>query len=374
MKDKKLPSLYPLRFKEVLRNYSFGDRWIVREFAKSGLPDGHRVGETWEVVDRPKDVSEIINGSLAGKTLHQAIAEYGADLLGRDIMARFEGRFPLLIKFLDATHTLGEQAHTNDELTKARGIDDFSGKTEAWYMVRTRPGATVLCGNKPGVTPETLLESLMNSDARSAMAEYPAKPHDAFLLYAGTMHYSRGGLLFYEIMQNSDVYVGLGPFGPDVTAEEKERRSRLAVEAVHLEEGFDCRPQPVTLTHGQNKQTFAIVCQHFAVERLDLSEPYVMAMDGRRFTVLTLIEGRARVVHPGSEDVVLQPGLSCLLPACLGKVRIEPDPTACILNGYVPDLLRDVIKPLRAKGIPDDAILALGGKTMLNPLNELLKK
>ena len=44
--------LYPLRFKEILRNYTFGNRWIVDVYAKEGLPEDHRIAETWEVCDR----------------------------------------------------------------------------------------------------------------------------------------------------------------------------------------------------------------------------------------------------------------------------------------------------------------------------------
>ena len=137
--------LYPLRFREVLRNYGFGDRWIVDVFQKTGLPEVHRIAETWEAVDRPPESSEILNGPLAGQTLHDAIASYGERLLGRDVVARCGTRFPLLIKFLDASNVLGEQAHHTDEQARARGLAD-PGKTEAWYMLYTRPGATIHCG------------------------------------------------------------------------------------------------------------------------------------------------------------------------------------------------------------------------------------
>ena len=392
MSADRLP-IYPLRFKEILRDYRFGDRWIVRQFAKTGLPDPpHPVGETWEVCERSAisarrtgqaESSEIINGPLRGRTLRQAIDTFGPELLGRQITARFGGRFPLLIKLLDATHTLGEQAHTNDELTAERGIDDYSGKTEAWYMLATEPGAKVFCGGRPGVTAERLVQAVLAGEARTCMGEYPASPGDAFLLYAGTMHYSPGGLLFYEIMQNSDVYVHLGPprEGPP---EQRERQAREAVEAVHLEEGFDARPRPVTLAIGPNRRTFCLACQHFCLERLDLSAAYEEAMDGRRFIVLTVIKGAARVTCGGAlrerdargtrgqdarDTEELHSGQSCLVPAAAGAVRIEPlGGAASVLKGYVPDLLLDIIEPLRAAGVRDEEIAALGGRTRLNPL------
>jgi mannose-6-phosphate isomerase len=183
-----LPALYPLRFREILRAYSFGGRWIPRAFAKGGLPPDHPISETWEVCDRPGESSEILNGPLKGLTLGQAIRRYGELLLGADIWARFGGRFPLLIKLLDATHELGEQCHPNDDQNKAWGLKDFSGKTEGWYLLQTAPGAAVFCGNRPGVTRDKLLAALRQGQGRSCMVEYAARPGDAYLLYAGTMH------------------------------------------------------------------------------------------------------------------------------------------------------------------------------------------
>ncbi len=366
-----LPSLYPLRFKEILRDYRFGDRWIVREFDKTDLPEDHRIGETWEVCDRPGESSEIVNGALAGRTLHEAIDAYGADLLGEEITARFGKKFPLLIKLLDATHTLSEQVHTNDELTAERFPEEFCGKTEAWCMLRTTPGAKVFAGPRPHLTRERLVEAVLADETAGCMTEHPAAPGDAFLLHAGTMHYSPGGLLFYEIMQNSDVYTSLKPPRGEMSDEARRTAARLAAEAVHLEDGFDCRTRPVRLTDGANARTFVFACQHFALERLDLAERAYVGAPGRRFEVLTVIEGRADVTGAGRTER-LAPGQSCLLPASLSDATITPAPAAAVLRAYVPDLVRDIIAPLRAAGIADDAIAALGGRTRLNPLTRLL--
>ena len=363
-------ALYPLRFKEILRDYRFGDRWIVREFEKVGLPDDHRVGETWEGCDRPGESSEIINGPLAGRTLGEAIAAHGPALLGTRVAERFGSVFPLLIKFLDATHTLSAQVHTDDELTRLRQPEERFGKTEAWYMLRTVGGAKVFAGNRPGVTAEGLVEAVLADRAASCMAEYAAAPGDGFLLYAGTMHYSPGGLLFYEIMQNSDVYVGLRPAGG--AGETQKRRAAVeAVEAVHLEEPFDCRTRPVSLADGPNRRTFAIVCEHFAVERLDLTAPADGGADPSRFHVLTVIAGRVKLHHAGGSEELF-PGHTALIPAGAAAVRMEPIGSAALLKAYVPDLAADVIGPLRAAGIADEAIAALGGRTRLNPLPALL--
>jgi mannose-6-phosphate isomerase len=370
--------LYPLRFKEILRNYGFGDRWIPQVFAKTGLPADHRIAETWEFCDRPQESSEVINGPLAGLTLHDLIAQYGERLLGSEIVASFGMRFPLLIKFLDSSNPLGEQVHQNDELARAMGLQD-PGKTEAWYMLHVRDGASVHCGNLPGVTREQARQAMFDGTIRDCMQEHLVQPGDAFLLYAGTMHYSRGGVLFYEIMQNSDVGLPLRrwpgrPGFPQRTEEEQERMLMQALDAIHLEEGFDCQTKPVILAEGKNAHTYVMACQHFAVERLDLATPYVLPCDGRHFYALSQVQGHAVVRSADTKGpiVELAPGLSRLVAAELGQVTIEPTPEASLLVAYVPNLLADVIQPLRDAGVDDRAIAALGGLTKLNPLPGLL--
>jgi mannose-6-phosphate isomerase len=364
--------LYPLRFKEILRNYTFGNRWITEVYAKEGLPADHRVAETWEVCDRGPESSIAINGALAGKTLHELIDEYGVDLLGRDVVDRCGTRFPLLIKFLDASNVLAEQAHHNDALAAQRGLDD-PGKTEAWYMLHVREGATIHCGNVTGATEAAVHDAIVDGSIRELMQEHAVQPGDAFLLYAGTMHYSAGGVLFYEIMQNSDVYIALLPPDPVLAESEREAQVRAAMEGVHLEDGFDCRTAPVSLREGANRRTFVLACTHFALERLDLGTPYTLECDGERFFVLSQIEGTSTVVW-GEQREILRPGHTCLLPATLSVVTIEPESSpSALLKSYVPDLLQNVIRPLQEAGVADEAILGLGGKTVLNPLNKLLE-
>jgi len=362
--------LYPLRFAEILRDYGFGGRWITREFDKTDLPEDHRIAETWEVCDRPGESSSILNGSMQGQTLHQAIEKHGEKLLGRAITARFGLQFPLLIKLLDASNTLGEHVHPSDELVAASALDDFSGKAEAWYMLRARPHASILCGHRPGVTAEAFLQAMLEDHTRSCMREHTAAVGDSFLLYPGTMHYSSGGLLFYEIMQNSDINIGLRPARGAGEPTAIEEKARQALRAVHFEDDFDCRTQPVTLPCGDNRRTFLIVCQHFALERLDLAAPYALAMDGDHFKVVTVIDGSAAVGYANGTEHLAN-GQSCLLPANLGEVTIQPQREAALLLAYVPDLETDIAAPLRSRGVEGPAIRGLGGKSELNPLNAL---
>ncbi len=358
-------ALYPLRFTEILRNYDFGGRWIAEAFSKDGLPADHRLSETWEVCDRPGESSITKNGALAGTSLHQLIEIYGEALLGRGIMAEHGSRFPLLVKLLDATYPLAEQVHQDDALAKEQGQPD-PGKTEAWYLLKTKPGAMIHCGTREGVGRADVLDALVDGTVRDVMEQQPASAGNAFLLHAGAMHYANGGILLYEILQNSNVITMLCSRDSPGSAERRTWAGK-AIKAVRLARGSDCRVHPVMIASGKNRVTFVAACRHFALERLDLVEAHTIACTGDRFFVLTQVEGTSTVSCSGGQET-LGPGQSCLLPASLGNVTVLPQGQCSVLKGYVPDLLCNVVERLRAAGITDAAIVGLGGEAALNPL------
>jgi mannose-6-phosphate isomerase len=319
------------------------------------LPDNHRIAETWEVCDRPNgESSMVVNGPLRGKTLRHCIEEYKELLLGSRIIADSGLRFPLLVKLLDVTHALGEQVHQSDELARKQGLKD-TGKTEAWFIIRTRPGATVECGNKKGLSRKVLINSVLDGTARSCMVEYSAQAGDALLLYAGTMHYSGGGILMYEIMQNSDAIIGLWPQDQSLSAEERLRMAQEAAYGVHLEDGADPHTDPITIIEANARRTFVVACEHFALEKIDLQGDYRIIPDHKKFFILTCIAGSASI-SSGPVSEVYKAGNSCLIPARAREVTIAPNGSATLLKAYVPDLVEDVIKPLRALHIDDSKI------------------
>jgi mannose-6-phosphate isomerase len=168
-------------------------------------------------------------------------------------------------------------------------------------------------------------------------------------------------------MQNSDVIIGLRSPAGDLTAAEKEAKVELALEGIHLEEGFECQITPLTVQEGSNRRSFILACTHFVLERLDLLEPYKLDCDGDRFYVLSQIEGASLIAY-GEYRVPMRAGYTCMLPACLGQVTIIPDGACALLKSYLPDLMHNVVVPLREAGFADKDIVALGGQTRLNPL------
>src|SRR5213593_952467 len=120
--------LYPLTFHPIFKERVWGGRNLERLYGKR-LPPGVPIGESWEISDRPGDVSVVANGPLAGKDLHWLVENHARDLLGAARpLAR---RFPLLIKILDAADKLSLQVHPPASKSAELGGEP---KTEMWYI------------------------------------------------------------------------------------------------------------------------------------------------------------------------------------------------------------------------------------------------
>src|SRR5262245_32336036 len=98
-----MTALYPLIFHPIFKERVWGGHRLQILYDK-GLPGDVPIGESWEISDRPGDVSIVANGPMAGKDLHFLVREFGPKLLGQTPPAG--GRFPLLFKILDSRDRL----------------------------------------------------------------------------------------------------------------------------------------------------------------------------------------------------------------------------------------------------------------------------
>ena len=95
------PALYPLTFEPVFKDYPWGGRNLATLIGRT-IPEGI-VAESWDIAAHPNGSSPIANGTLKGKTLQEVMTLWGVELVGsRNSEDLAQGRFPLLIKLLDA--------------------------------------------------------------------------------------------------------------------------------------------------------------------------------------------------------------------------------------------------------------------------------
>ncbi len=190
--------LYPFLFHPILKERVWGGRKLASLYGKQ-LPADKPIGESWEITDRPGDVSLIVNGPLAGKDLRWLMEKHGKELLGAAPSAN--GRFPLLIKILDAQDTLSLQVHP-----PAHKAAELQGeaKTEMWYIADAAPQTEIFVGLKRGITRRKFEEKLRSGDVADCFHRVSVKTGDAMFLPSGRVHALGGGLVIFEIQQNSD--------------------------------------------------------------------------------------------------------------------------------------------------------------------------
>jgi mannose-6-phosphate isomerase len=190
--------LYPFTFRPIFKQRVWGGRELERLYHKP-LPPGVPIGESWEISDRPGDVSVIANGPLAGKDLRWLMENHAADLLGGAQPQR--GRFPLLIKILDARDKLSFQVHPPAALAAALGGEP---KTEMWYVAEAAPRAELYVGLKRGVTRAEFERKIKTGTVAECFHRVSVRPGDALFLPSGRVHALGAGLVIFEIQQNSD--------------------------------------------------------------------------------------------------------------------------------------------------------------------------
>ena len=108
-------SLYPIRFKPVLKETLWGGNALRERFGKKVRP-GTAVGESWEISGMPGASSVVANGFLKGNTLEEILEVYMGDLAGDAVYEKYANEFPLLVKFIDAADRLSIQEHPDDRL------------------------------------------------------------------------------------------------------------------------------------------------------------------------------------------------------------------------------------------------------------------
>lgn len=239
-------------------------------------PKDALIGEAWLLSDHPFCESVVANGPAAGSTLRELVTEYRRPILGRPGQLTRNGRFPLLLKILDAQSVLSVQVHPDDNQAIDLGEDD-GGKTEMWYFIDADADSYVTCGVAPDTEADAFKAACESGDVESLLTRHEAVAGQAIHIPAGTVHAIGPGCLIAEIQQNSDVTYRLYDWGrTDADGNSRE---------LHLDNGmsvvdFDAAPQPVVATEivKENARISPLAsCDFFSATRIELSGDYTMS-------------------------------------------------------------------------------------------------
>jgi mannose-6-phosphate isomerase len=318
--------LYPLAFRPILKERVWGGRELERLYHKP-LPPGVPIGESWEISDRPGDASVITNGPLAGKDLRWLMENHAADLLDK---ARPQGgRFPLLIKILDAREKLSLQVHPPAAKAAELGGEP---KTEMWYIAQAAPEAELYVGLKRGVTRAEFERKLKTGAVAECFHRVSVRSGDAMFLPSGRVHALGAGLVIFEIQQNSDTTYRVFDWNR-TGLDGKPRELHLPQSLASIDfNDFEPALLPQTAPRSGGPKARSLVRDPlFSVEVDQASASTSVPLPPNKLQVIGLLTGSAQV-SDGHQRVSLAPGQFCLVPASLAQVALRAETPATFLR------------------------------------------
>jgi len=325
--------------------------WGNRDWSgllERGLPDLPPVGELWLNDDR-QGGSKVVEGPLAGMGLKELISLAPKEILG-PVWAP-AGRFPILIKFLNPAQWLSIQVHPQEGLS--------GGKTEAWHILRAEPGARLIVGLKAGLGRSDLVRAADQGQWPDILNYHPVQAGQTLFISPGQVHSIGPGLLLFEIQQNNDITYRLYDWdrlAPDGLPRPLHLAQAQAAVRYDLAPAGPVKTQTLDCLGGQ--RTYLTACRHFLLCRLELEAVFKGRTQGRRFFLLTVLQGRGQVAGGGGR-FDLKKGDTVLVPAGLGDFQVRPQKRLVLLESSAPDLVEEVVSPLKAAGLSDQAILGL---------------
>ncbi len=327
----------PLRFGPIFQYRLWGGRQL-EELLKVPLPGEGPIGEAWLLSDRADHASRVVDGPLAGWTLHDVLRKAPMELLGEG--SRAFTRFPLLLKFLDAHEMLSVQVHPSDRQTDHReGSDSIGvgyGKAEAWVVLAAGEHSRVYAGLEPGTGPDDL-RTLSAATIPQHVASFTPKPGDAVFLPAGTVHCLGGDVVVFEVSQNSDVTFRLFDWDrvDPATGKPRDLQVEEALACVDTSVGVVDAVVPVVESIEPVRRERLFRCDQFGVWRLTGRSPFPVGALGEA-RVLVSLEGEAELDHDG-DSYQLKRGDVLVLPAVVGVCVVRPIGEVTVLELSLPN-------------------------------------
>lgn len=276
------------------------------------------LGETWELSDYPGEETTIRGGALDGVSLRALMEEHGTTLLGSS-RPDPDGRFPLLVKFIEAADDLSVQIHPPDGDKSPTGV----GKTEAWYVLGTEPGAAVICGLKEGTERARLEADAADARVRNHLHEFPVVAGDCIFVPSGQTHAIRAGVTLCEVQQTSDVTFRM--YDWDRLGLDGQPRDVHVAQACSVVDYALAPGTAVRVPEGELAGELAS-CDYFRLELLRPGGGAALTRDGRTRTVSVVAGGGEISSSDGSFATrELRFGDTLLIPASLGAMELVAD-------------------------------------------------
>ncbi len=311
----------PMLLDPVLVAKPWGGRRLA-EWGRALPPDG-TWGESWDVSDldpaattQPDPVSRVVGGPHRDRRLQDLIQAARDDVLGDS--AAVDGRFPLLVKTLDAREHLSVQVHPSDRYV----IEDptVNRKTESWVVMAAEPGAGMWLGLDPGVAPDDFRRAAGTPAMIELLRWVPAEPGAVHHLPAGLVHALGAGVMVAEVQTPSDTTFRLYDWTREYGREPRDLHLAEGLHAMELE--WDCNFGVAESVPEADEATI-VDTDHYRIDRHELAGGGQHDSTGGRARVLMVLDGAVAIRGAGHDpdavarhrDLHLDAGGVVVLPA-----------------------------------------------------------
>ena len=331
--------LYPFLFEPNLHEVVWGGKKLT---AWKGLTAKDHIGESWEVSCVEHSPSVIANGTWTGCTLNEVIDMHPEAILGREVCRRYNGKLPLLVKFIDAKADLSVQVHPDDEM--AARLHEKNGKSEMWYVLDAEPGAFLYSGFKEKLSPEAYKRKVADGTIVDSLAKHEVKAGDVFYLPAGRVHAICSGILLAEVQQSSDVTYRIYDYNRlGLDGKPRELHTELAAEALNYQVEDEYR---TAYSAGYNRANSVIDSPYFSVRVTGFSGTFhrnLIKYDS--FVISMCLKGDCKIkIRSTGDEVVLHEGYSCLIPAAIADYDVTPlSARSKVLDAYINNMDRSLM-------------------------------
>lgn len=326
--------VHPLVLEPILLPKIWGGRNLERLFGRE-MPPGQKIGESWEITDLPEGVSTIAVGPEAERSLNDLVNAWGDRLVGAAPLV--EGRFPLLIKFLDAEDVLSVQVHPDEKACEAIG-GDARVKHEAWYVIEARDDAAIYAGLKNGVTRDRFQAAVDAGTVEETLQRIPVKTGDCYYLPSGTVHALGAGVVVAEVQTPSDTTYRVFDWNRvDDSGRPRELHVEQAMTCIHFGEP---PPTQQVRRHASDPWTMTTriaACPRFVMDKVRAGEGFERKLEIEQMLVWMVLSGECRLTTAGLDaPIELRAGRTVIIPAGVNDTVLATETDCTWLQASIP--------------------------------------
>jgi len=309
--------------------------------AWKGLDSQDSIGESWEVSAVSGSESIVDGGAFDGMSLPEVISMMPDEMLGRQVAERYDGKMPLLVKFIDARSDLSIQVHPSDEM--ARRVHGGRGKSEMWYVIDAKPGAHLYAGFKQELDAERYEAMVKDGTICQALACHDVHPGDVFYLPAGRVHAICGGILLAEVQQSSDLTYRIFDYGrPGLDGKPRQLHTALAAQALDFKVLDEYR---TIYNRNRDSANRVVESPYFSVRVTQFGGTFHRNLKKYdSFIICMCLKGNCEVrLRNNGASVMLKEGYSCLVPAAVANYDLVAQNGECrVLDAFIDNMDRSL--------------------------------